>query len=222
MRPFIFCAVISLATSLSAEDPGPVVFSELMWMGSSASSADEWIELYNRTDRSIDLAGWTITRQSGDGDQVMLQLESGQIAPKSTFLIANFQETNPRSQLANTPHLVNTAVSLSNTRLKLQLYDAHPDENGVLIDAADDGKGAPFAGDTILKKAMVRVSLEKDGTHSSSWSTASESKGWDENSNAFGTPGHLSDLLQSVAKMDTAIDSNTWGAVKEVSSTIRQ
>ena len=31
---------------LYAQSPS-VVFSEIMWMGSSASSADEWIALYN-------------------------------------------------------------------------------------------------------------------------------------------------------------------------------
>ena len=42
--------LISLAPppAVEAQDPGPVVFSERMWMGSEASSADEWIELYNR------------------------------------------------------------------------------------------------------------------------------------------------------------------------------
>ena len=35
---------------------------ELMWSGSSGSSADEWIEFYNRSSATIDLSGWTLTR----------------------------------------------------------------------------------------------------------------------------------------------------------------
>jgi len=40
-----------------AQNPG-LVFSELMWMGTAAASADEWIELYNHSDQEIDLSGW--------------------------------------------------------------------------------------------------------------------------------------------------------------------
>jgi len=46
----------------AAAPPGPIVISELMWSGSSGSSADEWIELYNRSAATIDLSGWTLTR----------------------------------------------------------------------------------------------------------------------------------------------------------------
>jgi hypothetical protein len=62
---------------------------------------------------------------------------------------------------------------------------------------------------------MVRIALAKNGTHGSSWSTSAESKGWDEDSIEFGTPGQLSWTLQSAAKTDTAIDSNTWGIIKD-------
>ncbi len=51
-----------------------------MWMGSEASSADEWIELYNPGDREINLSGWTITRATDDGESIMLRLE-GTVAP---------------------------------------------------------------------------------------------------------------------------------------------
>jgi hypothetical protein len=36
-----------------------VVINELLWMGSSTSSADEWIELRNLTDQAVDLSNWT-------------------------------------------------------------------------------------------------------------------------------------------------------------------
>ena len=36
-----------------------VVISEIAWMGTTASSNDEWIELYNNTSSAIDFAGWT-------------------------------------------------------------------------------------------------------------------------------------------------------------------
>ncbi len=43
----------------AAEVP-EVVINEIMWMGSSVSSNDEWIELRNMTSHDIDLSEWTI------------------------------------------------------------------------------------------------------------------------------------------------------------------
>lgn len=43
----------------------PVVINEIAWMGTQASSSDEWIELYNKTSKDIDLAGWIL--ESPDG-----------------------------------------------------------------------------------------------------------------------------------------------------------
>ncbi|MBI5081957.1 MAG: lamin tail domain-containing protein, partial [Chloroflexi bacterium] len=37
-----------------------VIINEVMWMGTSADSSDEWIELYNTTGSSINLSGWTL------------------------------------------------------------------------------------------------------------------------------------------------------------------
>ena len=45
MRSFTALLTLCWATSLWATPPGKVVFSELMWMGSPISTADEWIEV---------------------------------------------------------------------------------------------------------------------------------------------------------------------------------
>ena len=37
-----------------------VVISEVAWMGTAASSSDEWIELVNTTDQPIDMRGWKL------------------------------------------------------------------------------------------------------------------------------------------------------------------
>ena len=46
-----------------------VVFSEIMWMGSNASSADEWIEFYNAGSSPQNLQVWTITRLTSQGEE---------------------------------------------------------------------------------------------------------------------------------------------------------
>ena len=132
----------AFSTALAAGEPGDVVFSELMWMGSESSSADEWIELYNRGSSAKDLGGWTITQTKKDGEEsVMLQLGEATLAPGAAFLISNYNAA--RSQISVEPDVVATAVALPNSKLLLRLYDGDPEAGGNLIDSADDGTGAP-------------------------------------------------------------------------------
>ena len=168
MRPFIAFIFFALAAPVAAQ-PGPVVISELMWSGSTASTADEWIELYNASNAAIDLVGWTLTYRSGDEDKVMFVLDAAVIPAGQTFLIANYAANHKNSLLAVEPQRVDAAVSLPNTKLLLQLYDGDPQAGGQLIDVADDGRGAPFAGDSASKSAMVRIAFDQPGDQPESW-----------------------------------------------------
>ena len=85
---FVLCTISlsAQATDHAASNendisPGPVVISELMWSGSSGSNADEWVELYNRSDITVDLTGWTLTRLSDGQDLIMLVFDETSIAP---------------------------------------------------------------------------------------------------------------------------------------------
>ena len=138
----LFIALFALTNPIVAQHPGPVVISELMWSGSSASSADEWIELYKRSNATVDLSGWTLTR--GSDDAIMFVLETGSIAAGGVFLIANYAADHEKSRLAAHPHHVTTAVSLPNTTLLLRLYGLDPLADRRLVDTADDGRGAPL------------------------------------------------------------------------------
>ena len=53
-----------------------VVINELMWMGSTVSSSDEWIELRNNTNQAIDLTGWLITNAASGSDDLTIPLGS--------------------------------------------------------------------------------------------------------------------------------------------------
>ena len=115
-----------------------------MWSGSSGSSADEWIELYNRSAATIDLSGWTLTRLSNDEFQVMFIFDTASIASGQTFLIANYTADHEKSRLATEPQFVSTSISLPNSKLLLQLYDNNPTNGGQLIDSVDDWSRSPF------------------------------------------------------------------------------
>ncbi len=164
-----------------------VVLNEIMWMGSTSSSADEWIELKNKTNRNIDLTGWQLTRLSSGSETLMLEIPAGTIAAHGYFLISNYDEAN--SQIAVTPNLVETGVSLANSQLQIKLYDGAWNGSGNLIDTADDGSGAPAAGDNANKYSMMRVTPPGDGVLASNWFTADKALGWDAAATELGTPG---------------------------------
>ena len=85
----------------AAAPPGPIVISEMMWWsGSSGSSADEWIELYNRSSATIDLSGWTLTRLTTANFRSSLFFDTASIASGQTFLIANYTADHEKSRVA--------------------------------------------------------------------------------------------------------------------------
>ncbi|MBT3342363.1 MAG: lamin tail domain-containing protein [Gemmatimonadetes bacterium] len=208
------CAIVLTSPKLQAQEPGPVVFSEIMWMGSGTSSADEWIELYNRGTKAIDLTGWTITRTGTDGaEQEMVTIGEGTIAAGGTFLIANYSGTSSRSQLATTVQFVSSAVALPNSKLQLYLYDSP--KGGHLVDTADDGTGRPLGGTTEPPSAMVREVFGISGSEPEAWSTATESHGWRSGAIELGTPGALPTRLQPKGDTRaTGVAGTTWAHMK--------
>ena len=155
----LFIALFAFTTPIVAEHPGPVVISELMWSGSSASSADEWIELYNRSNATVDLSGWTLTR--GSDDAIMLVLETGSIAAGGVFLIANYAADHEKSRLAAHPHHVTTAVSLPNTKLPCDCTTAIPWRTGVSSIQPTTGEVPPWlAMERQKRRWCARYSIE--------------------------------------------------------------
>lgn len=62
----------------------PVVINEVAWGGTSGHSEDEWIELYNLSDKSIDLDGWRLYSKTDNSPNINL---SGKISPYGYYLI---------------------------------------------------------------------------------------------------------------------------------------
>ena len=211
----VICVVLMVTVGPSLARDEPVVFSEIMWMGSSGSTADEWVELHNTSDGEIDLSGWVITRLSAGEERTMVEIGGGRIGPRGTFLISNFAPDDNRSRLAADPDLISSAVALANAKLQLRLYAGDPSSGGSLVDVADDGSGAPLAGDPKLKRAMVRIDFNGAGTEAASWATATRSRGWDDDSSELGTPDSIpAYLLDSDRAASTAIRSESWAELK--------
>ena len=154
---------------------GDVIFNEVHWDGWNGEVDrsdfsqddvynDEFIELLNRTDETIDLSMWTIAT---DDDFVMGFYPGTLIGPGERFLILDhnleaFTDLEP--QLADTAFLnpdfvMNTAndprflrLNLHNARFTLRLLDPR----GTVVDRVGDG-GPPFAG------GRESVDLDGDG-----------------------------------------------------------
>lgn len=187
------CPLLLAGRPLVGEADGPsVVINELLWMGSSVSSADEWLELRNTTDTAIDLSNWQVTKKSGGAEMPMLTIPNGKSIPaQGYFLISNYTNGSASSTLNVVPDYVTTDVALSNSALQIKLYDA----SHQLIDTADDGVGNPLAGAYDSSKkvyaSMERNPVPGDGSLAQNWHTASRAVGFKSGGVELGTPGSL-------------------------------
>ncbi len=165
------------------------LISEVMWMGSDLSTADEWVEITNVGDGPLSLSGWTLTSLNASGvEEVQYRFGEGDILAQGEYALVS-NDPAATSRLAVEPRFVSTAISLPNTKLLLRLRDA----GGLLIDEVDDGVGTPFAGANPsggIKASMERVELSVAGNIQTNWVTAQCARGFDEGSSLLGTPGY--------------------------------
>lgn len=114
-----------------------VVISEIAWMGTKASSSDEWIELYNRGSAAVDLSGWTLKSTDGTINILFTSSDTDHtIAAGEYFILA--RAGTFESVVINK----NISDSISNDGKALELRNA----SGILIDTANANGGAWPAG----------------------------------------------------------------------------
>ena len=93
-----------------------VVINEVAWAGTLASHYDEWIELYNNSDRDIDLRGWLLI--AADGTPAIHL--NGTIPARGFYLLERTDDTS----VANIPADQIYTGALENTGETLYLYGA--------------------------------------------------------------------------------------------------
>lgn len=159
VRVFSFTILItSLFLPLFAEgNNAPVIINELAWMGNTNSANDEWIELFNNADNSLELEGWVL--KSSD-ERLKINL-SGTIPAKNFYLL---ERTDDNTVPTTTADLIYKGA-LKNEGEDLRLYD----NSGYLIDEINASLGWP-AGDNITKQTMER-------TDSGDWQTSRDANG---------------------------------------------
>ncbi len=181
--------------TLAAEFPANVFISEVNWAGSTSSNADEWLELTNPADASVDLTGWSIEGAATNNGTLKL-LDSSAIAPHSTYLISNYDASH--STLAVTPDFVTTAVALSNSGLRLVLHDG----SSTQIDSVGDGGSPAFGSATGGLNGIVSMIRGNDG-----WISATSGSGFDAGIVQYGTPGSLDITFAQTATAASTVPS---------------
>ncbi|MFB6272844.1 MAG: Ig-like domain-containing protein [Salinibacter sp.] len=147
-------------------------------LGTEASARDEWIELYNPTDQSIDLQGWTLASDDGSPAPTL----DGTISAEGFYLLERTDDQTVSDVDADKLYTGN----LSNSGESLTLKDS---SGNVISTANADGSDWP-AGDNSTHATMERIDPAASGDDAN-WATndGSAQNGQDANGNAIrGTP----------------------------------
>ncbi len=178
----------------------PIAINEVAWMGTRAASNDEWIELKNNTDHTIDLSQWAL--ESKD-EKPYIKL-SGTIKPREYIVLERTSST-----ATNVAEHAIYVGALNNTGDQLTLLYA-----STTLDRTPDG--AWVAGEntsSTTRKTMERHSSKVSGTNASNWATWGTNidfikNGLDAASNAInGTPGARNSVSYLINKGEN-ISSN--------------
>jgi len=188
------CLSFTSASAQAAVCDSGVLINEIMWAGSSVSTADEWIELYNSSDQIVDISGWRIFDDVKAVE--MAKIDDGQIDPEGYFLVSNNEKDHEfsggESVLNIDPDIVNSRVSLSNSNLKISLQKPDHKEpfsqNFETVDIAGDGAKplAGSSGDQVY--SMQRVKYDLSGDQKEAWANSVERKNLDEGAREIATP----------------------------------
>ncbi|KKQ95815.1 MAG: Polymorphic membrane protein [Candidatus Woesebacteria bacterium GW2011_GWB1_43_14] len=179
--------VLTVDRTVQEANPGDVAINEIMWMGSSKSYADEWIELRNMTGNGIILKNWVI-ENAGDSGTPNIIIPSGIIPANSFYLISNYSAANASSALNIEGNMITTGIELVNVGEQLTLKDA----TGKAIDQTPTGPWSEGTNAT-LKQSMERNLVPGDGMQGINWHTCiaigcNDITYWDIEGNNYGTP----------------------------------
>jgi hypothetical protein len=114
-----------------------VLINEVCWMGDSVSSSNEWIELYNNTDKNINIDSWQIKIS----DKKIVNL-NGIISSQGFYVLSKNKDQGD----------LNYNKALNNNGEKIELID----NNNNIIDSIDFSKGWT-SGDNTTKQTMERI-----------------------------------------------------------------
>ena len=210
---------LTVTPQLLQYNPLSVVINEIAWMGTKASSADEWLELYNNTSSTIDLEGWTLKSSDESGPELIFPADLA-ITAQDYFLIEKMDDS-----ATNLPAdwFESFGNGLSNPNCEiLSLYDPNNnliDQTACLDNNWPAGKAAP---DYI---SMERINSIESGDNTDNWldnNPAIAQQGLDNEGNLIlGTPNatNSASLLDKVVWVDDNFENDPenrrWKTIQE-------
>ena len=181
---------LAFFTAAQAESPNlsKVHFGEIMGAGSSSSSYDKWIELYNNSDEIVDLSGWSIVNTEKEPDKGTVLIDDGQIPPRGYFLIAHNARdkiyAGGESVLNIVPDVVDTKVSWDKSKFNLFLFD----DNGIEADRVGDSKKLFYSETDGRIASMQRIDFAVSGDDKTAWAASTKQEHVDINVHDYATP----------------------------------
>lgn len=127
-----------------------VYINEVAWMGTTVSSTNEWVELYNDGTSDVDLDGWVIVSDDGSPNITISSAANSIIGAKKYYLIERTDDTTVPDVTADFVAAFGSGLSNSGEALLLKKPD------GTIVETLDFKSGWP-AGDNITKQTMQRV-----------------------------------------------------------------
>lgn len=199
MKKFFILFAILIGAGMfqaDAQNSQVVVINEVAWAGTLASPNDEWIELFNNSDRPVNLAGWVLQWEgrnihfaevAADVDTNTREIRNTVIPARGYYLLERTDDTTVNNVEAD---LIYTG-SLRNSGEKLELLD----NRGVLIDTANsDAEDGWIAGNSangnVPYASMERITA-RTADQINNWASnnGSERRGIDANGGSInGTP----------------------------------
>ncbi len=145
-----------------------IIINEIAWMGTNADHNDEWIELYNKTDYNINLAGLIL--EAADGTPIIYLTE---VIPANGYYL--LERTSDKT-ISNITASQFYTGALNNHGENLVLKDS----DGNIIDEIDcsnnwyAGQNTKEEGEW-ARRTMERINVDEPGTDSENWQAYSGS-----------------------------------------------
>lgn len=142
----------------------PAAINEIAWMGTGTSAklvADEWIELYNKTARTLSVSGWRVVEPETGFPAINARL-TGEIPPRGYYLLERTADDVISDVAADATY----TGALRNEGMALSLRDTEGRE----IDRTHDGALWP-AGNNQTKATMERINPSISGRLRANWFT---------------------------------------------------
>lgn len=169
-KPYVYASIESLVQSTEGK---ALAITEINWGGSSFSSYDEWIEIQNISEQTIDLSQYVLRGLKSNNQDIQL---TGMLKPKEYFLIARYDNHNKNTALTVSPDIA-TSITIHNTGFKISLIQ-QMQNNEKIIDEVDTISVGPFAGlnsNNFGKASMERIDPYLPGNMATNWQTAKSS-----------------------------------------------